>query len=265
MDEPEAPELDPQAPEETGPMRTCAVTRARFAPEEMIRFVLSPDGEVTPDIRRRLPGRGLWIAARADSVRLALKRQVFSRQLRRRPRGDAKPSGPPIAAPADLAERVDALLARDALQSLSIANKAGAVVAGFAKAEAALAEERPTALLSASEGGADGQRKLRAALRRRWGEAAVLTQDINIFASEQLDLALGRTNVIHAVTLPKAAGAAFVSRALKLIAYRTDVADLPARGTAGGAHGKSSGADPAGNGQDVILTGPEPEGRKTDE
>ena len=196
-------------------MRTCAVSREKHAPGEMIRFVLSPSGDVTPDIRCKLPGRGVWILARADQVRLAVKRQVFSRALRPRVKAKGEPHG--VATPPDLDVTVDALLEADALQSLSLANKAGLVVAGFAKVEAAIAGGNVVALLQASGGGGDGARKLGQAVRRA-GTAGIA--DINIFAGLQLDLALGRSNVIHAAVLNKAAGAAFLSRVRRLARFR---------------------------------------------
>jgi len=111
--------------EERGPVRTCIVTRAERPPEEMIRFVLAPDGTVTPDLRRRLPGRGVWTTATADVVAQAARRKAFDRGFR----------GKAIV-PNDLPARIDRLMEVDCLQSLSLANKAGLVTTGFAKVEA---------------------------------------------------------------------------------------------------------------------------------
>ena len=222
----DAAEPDPDAPEERGPVRTCAVTRERHAPGEMVRFVLSPEGEVTPDIRCKLPGRGVWVTARADLVRLGVKRQVFARSLKAKA-AKGKAEGVKISTRPDLDAQVDRLLEADALQALSLANKAGLVVAGFAKVEAAIATGHVAALIHAPEGGHDGRRKLGQSVRRRMeegreegAEIAQTVADINIFTSAQLDLALGRTNVIHAAILKKAAGAALLSRARKLATYR---------------------------------------------
>src|SRR5882724_11710040 len=46
-----------------GPLRTCIVTGEEGTPERMIRFVVGPQGEVVPDLARKLPGRGLWVRA----------------------------------------------------------------------------------------------------------------------------------------------------------------------------------------------------------
>src|SRR5262249_39928835 len=62
--------------------RRCAVTRARRPKDELIRFVLGPDGTVVPDLRERLPGRGIWLTAARDTVARAVKDKAFSRSLK---------------------------------------------------------------------------------------------------------------------------------------------------------------------------------------
>ena len=71
-------------------------------------------------------------------------------------------------------------------------------MAGFDKTEAALKQGRAAVLVAASDGAADGRRKLFAKLRGA-GHADRL---VECFASADLDLALGRTNVIHAAINP---------------------------------------------------------------
>jgi predicted RNA-binding protein YlxR (DUF448 family) len=198
-----------------GPERMCIVTRERRAPEELIRFVLGPEGTIVPDIRAKLPGRGVWVTARADLVEQAVRRQAFARGLRAAAKADR-------ALPAE----VDALIERDCLQSLSLANKAGAVVTGFTRVETAIAGGNIALLLHASDAGVDGMRKLSQALRRRFGEDG--PPGINLFASSQLDLALGRSNVIHAALKAEPASKAFLARCRRLVAYRAiSLADDP--------------------------------------
>jgi predicted RNA-binding protein YlxR (DUF448 family) len=201
--------------EHDGPQRMCIVTRERRAPEELIRFVVGPEGAVVPDIRAKLPGRGVWVTARSELVEDAVRRQAFSRGLK-------------VSAKADrtLPGEVDALLERDCLQSLSLANKAGAVVAGFTKVETEINGGKVALLLHAKDAGADGTRKLVQALRRNFGEGC--PPQINLFASRQLDLALGRSNVIHAALKAEPASKAFLARCRRLAAYRAmSLADEP--------------------------------------
>ena len=42
--------------------RLCAATRSVKPVDDMIRFVVGPDG-VVPDLKRKLPGRGVWVTA----------------------------------------------------------------------------------------------------------------------------------------------------------------------------------------------------------
>jgi predicted RNA-binding protein YlxR (DUF448 family) len=195
--------------EETGPERTCIVTRTKASPDVMIRFVVGPETDVVPDIRRKLPGRGVWVTASEPVVAEAVRKQAFSRGFKTK-----------VKAEPTLAADVGDLLVRDALQSLAMANKAGAVTTGFAKVEAAIAAGRVAAILHATDAGDDGIRKLDA-VQRRIGKGVVSAPSIKLFASEQLDLALGRTNVIHASLAEGPAGHAFLTRCRRAMIYRS--------------------------------------------
>jgi uncharacterized protein len=200
------------------PERTCIVTGHKGSPDEMIRFVLSPSGEVAPDLRRKLPGRGVWTTLKSSVVGEAVRKQAFSRGFKTK-----------VAAPADLAQRLDGMIERDTLQFLSIVNKAGLIVTGAGKVETAIRGGDILALLHASDGSADGIAKLERLARGRFGEEAKKIERINLFSSSQLDLALGRTNVIHAALGAGEASAAFLYRARRLAEYRSNETGDPAR------------------------------------
>jgi uncharacterized protein len=179
--------------------RLCVATRAVRPVGELIRFVAGPEGLV-PDLKRRLPGRGVWVTARRTDVEIAVKRHAFQKSLRAE-----------VRVPPALADVVDGLLERAALDALSIVHKASQVVTGFMKVEAAIAGGPVVALLHARDAGADGARKLAAALMRR-GETAGATEIVASFTTAQLDLALGRLNVVHAALLAGRAGETFLAR-----------------------------------------------------
>ena len=185
-------------------------------PEAMLRFALGPDGSVVPDIRRKLPGRGVWTRLSFEAVNRAAAKQAFSRAFRAR-----------AEAPVSLAKAVDALLERDALQSLSIANKAGLVVAGAFKVDAAIESGAVAGLIQASDGAVDGAAKRAQALTAKLGPGAGAVARVNLFTSRQLDLALGRANVIHAALKQGAASSAFLARADRLRRYRASEPDAP--------------------------------------
>ncbi len=218
------------AGDEAGSERTCVVTGTKDVPEAMLRFALSPDGSVAPDIRRELPGRGVWTRLSFETVERAASRQAFSRAFRAK-----------AEAPASLAETVDALLERDALQSLSIANKAGLVVAGAFKVDAAIESGAVAGLIQAADGAADGAAKRAQNLAAKLGPGAEAVARVDLFTSRQLDLALGRANVIHAALKQGAASSAFLARADRLRRYRASKADATLRTERGGAPADEAG------------------------
>lgn len=189
--------------------RTCIVTREVHAPSDMLRFVVGPDGDVVPDLKRNLPGRGVWVRAEAALVAQAVKRQLFAKAFKDK-----------VRVSASLPEEIDKLLEQQALQSLSMCNKAGFVTAGAAKVEKFLGSSPVAALVHASDGGADGVRKMGQLLTRTKGEAGAQVSRVTLFASAQLDLALGRSNVIHAALKSGAASEAFLERCRRLAHYR---------------------------------------------
>jgi predicted RNA-binding protein YlxR (DUF448 family) len=197
--------------EKSATMRTCAVSREVRPIDELIRFVVGPTGEVVPDVKRKLPGRGLWITASRRMVAEAVRRHQFSRGFKRDVR-----VAPTL--PAD----TEALLVRSATEALAMAAKAGQVVSGFSKVEAALQQREIAALIHASDGAADGIRKLDAVVRQTGGKHGESPEIpvVNVLTSAELDLALGRSNVIHAALLAGPAGKTFLSRCQMLVRYR---------------------------------------------
>ena len=187
-------------PRSPGRERLCAATREVRPVSDLIRFVAGPQGLV-PDLKRKLPGRGVWITARRQTVADAVRRGTFKRSLK----ADVK-------VPADLAEMVERLLVRGALDALAIAHKAGQIIAGNAKVEGAIAGDQAIALIHASEASPDSMRKLAAAVRRRYPDNPGQIAVIRSFGSPDLDLALGRANVVHAALLAGRASETFLTR-----------------------------------------------------
>jgi hypothetical protein len=191
--------------------RLCVATRTVRPVDDLIRFVVGPEGEAVPDIKCRLPGRGVWVTATQEVLADAIARKAFARGFKR-----------DVRLPADLAARTERLLAQAVLDALAITGKSGLVAAGFAKVAAALEYEHVVALVHAVEASDDGIRKLAAIARRQGAEMPPV---IEFLTSAQLDLALGRSNVIHAALLAGPASDTFLSRSRRLQRYRTGGAD----------------------------------------
>ena len=185
--------------------RTCLVTRNTDDPENLVRFVLSPGGLVVPDLKRKLPGRGVWLSPHRAVVEKAAARGLFARGFKQ-----------PCKAPEDLADQVDRLLESACLGYLSLANKAGCAIRGFDKVANAISRGRIKVLIAASDGASDGIGKL----ERQCRSANCGAEMVSLFDSSQLDLALGGTNVIHAAITQGVLAEKFSASARKLARYR---------------------------------------------
>lgn len=182
--------------------RRCVATGAALTPEEGLRFVLSPDGELAPDFSGKLPGRGAWLTPDRALLEAALKKGAFARSFK---------AG--VKAPADLAARIEAGLAKQALSALGLARRAGDAVTGFEKVRAALGGGSAAVLVNAADGGEDGRRKL-AGLA---GDAAA----VDLFTEAELAAALGRDEpTVHVALKAGPAAQRFLKEARRLEGFR---------------------------------------------
>ncbi len=191
-------------------LRTCVVSRESRPPGELIRFVAAPDGQIVPDLARRLPGRGVWVKAERDAVAEAVKRKSFAKGLKRQ-----------VVASPDLPELVDQLLVKRSLEALSLANKSGRVTTGFTRVEAALIGGSVAVLLHAADGAADGAGKLDrrfVAISAQAGSKPLILRELT---SEQMSLAIGRPNVVHAALSAGGATTKFLNEASRMTRYRS--------------------------------------------
>jgi predicted RNA-binding protein YlxR (DUF448 family) len=160
------------------PERTCALTRVQRPRERLLRFVVDPDGTVVCDAAARLPGRGIWLSPELDVLNTAARKGVFARAAKRA-----------VTVPEDLPRQAEAALAARALQTLALARRAGAAVAGFEKVGAMLRDGRAGLLLTARDAAADGRDKL-----------GRLAQDLPVFAlfgRDELGRIFGRDQAVH--------------------------------------------------------------------
>jgi len=191
-------------------LRLCAATREALDPDELIRFVADPAGEIVPDLARRLPGRGVWVKAEKDVVARAVKANVFAKSLKR-----------PVKAAGDLADRVGGLIEKRVIEALALANKAGLVTTGFQQVDELVESGAAVALAQgadAAEGGRERLARKFAAVARAKGRKAALVTSLS---TEQLSLAMGRSNVVHAALIHGGAAQRFMEEAERLSRYRS--------------------------------------------
>lgn len=189
--------------------RTCIVTRRSEEPDQLIRFVTGPDLQVVPDLKHKLPGRGCWVTAQRLYVDRAARQNLFRRALKC-----------DVSVPDDLGSMVDHLLCRSALGALGLARKAGALVLGAAKVEAAIRAGKAIAVLHAHEAAPDGIGKISQARRVSARSGGPRIPAYKLFPLAELGLAFGGTNVIHAAVLDADAGKAAHRRVMALDRYR---------------------------------------------
>ncbi|WP_062208617.1 RNA-binding protein [Aureimonas sp. AU12] len=190
--------------------RMCIVSRQSLPADQLVRFVADPEGRVVADLKRRLPGRGAHVEARRVVVELAVKRRLLPRALKRELSGVDEVPG-----------ELDATLVRSVTGAMAMARKAGQIVTGAAKVDAALRSGKAMASIHASDAAPDGVRKLDGA--RHAGEQsgrAKPTPTYRLLGSVELGLAFGTENVIHAAVLSGEAGSALLRRFEALRIYR---------------------------------------------
>jgi predicted RNA-binding protein YlxR (DUF448 family) len=164
--------------------RQDLVTRQVLDESRLIRFVPAPDGSVAPDLARKLPGRGLWVAADRASIETAVKKNLFARSAKA-----------PLKPAADLADLVEKLLVRRCLDQLGLARREGVLISGFEKSAANLRAGKVAWVIEAADGSADGRGKILALARHQTAKVC------GAFTVDELSLALGLENAIHAVLL----------------------------------------------------------------
>lgn len=194
--------------------RLCALTRTEKPVTDLIRFVMGPDGVLVPDTEARAEGRGVWVTLSRAAVAEAAKKKVFARSLKTE-----------VRLPEDLAGLTGLRLEQRFVSGLAMARKAGQLVTGAGKVKAAIESGEILALITATDAAEDGRNKMAQALRalhyaaEEAGEAAFTVPHLELLSSDQLGLALGLENVIHAALTTGAAAQSALDKGLRLARY----------------------------------------------
>lgn len=189
-------EADAEADAERGPLRTCVLTREEGMRDRMVRLVAAPDGRIVPDLAANLPGRGIWLSARADVLLNLRLHAALARAARRQ-----------VSVPSTLAEEIRAGLQQRFMDRIGLARRAGQAVAGFEKVKAWLASGRAGLIVTASDGSADEMARL---IGRQ-----VSLPVLRIVPASVLGAAFGRERTVHV-----AVAAGGIARSLESEAFR---------------------------------------------
>lgn len=170
-------------PEEIGGRGTklyrCIVTGEIRPREELIRFVISPQGMVTPDLEGNLPGRGYWVTARHNELQRAVVGNVFSQAAR------AEVKTPPA-----LIASVVSLARKSVLNTLGLARRGWAVEFGFEHVRLSVNAHKAGMILAARNAPIEVLGKLNGVA----GDLPV----IGLFTTAELSQALGRESLAFA-------------------------------------------------------------------
>lgn len=205
--------------------RTCIVTRQSGPADRMIRFVADAQGVVTPDLKARLPGRGCWVTAERRQLRKAMEKNLFARALK---------AG--VTVPDSLDETVDSLLVSSLTGMLAMARKAGQLVTGAGKVEAAIRSGQAIAVMHATDAASDGVRKMDQARRAAVASGSPAIGSFRLLDADEMAIVMTDRNIIHLAVLAGQAGEGVVKRAKMLDRYRNGaenghIAGIPAQET----------------------------------
>jgi predicted RNA-binding protein YlxR (DUF448 family) len=186
------------------PERTCILTRRKGTKNELIRLALGPDGAVAPDVRARAPGRGAWIGVTRVELDAANVKGKLKGALQRAFKTSS------VSVPGDLGEHTGQALRQALLDRLGMEARAGNLINGSDKVEAAARGGKVHLLIHAADSGEDGRKRLDQSWRVGGGgpQGLMFPEPRTI-----LSMALGRENVVH-VALTDPAAASRVSHAL---------------------------------------------------
>ena len=195
-------------------VRLCALTRAEKPVAELIRFVLGPDGVLVPDTDAKAEGRGVWMSLNRELVAEAVKKKVFARSLKTE-----------VTLPDDLPGLTQLRLEQRYLNALGMARKAGQIIFGATKVQGLIRTGDLIALITATDAAEDGRSKMVGPLKalhyaaEEEGITGFQVPHFELLSSEQMGLALGMENVIHAALTRGAAAQSAVEKARRLALY----------------------------------------------
>ena len=180
--------------------RTCLVCQVSGPKDKLIRFVISPDKILVPDLMEKLPGRGYYVKSERKFIEQAMKDNVFSQSV-----------GRMVENPSNLIDEIERQLAKRLVDLISISRKAGKAVTGFEKVKGWLADGRAKVLLQASDGSERGKGKLRTPEGGRF---------FGCLTAKELGLAFGRGHAIHSAIASGGLSERVVSEAARLSGFR---------------------------------------------
>ncbi|WP_135502684.1 RNA-binding protein [Roseovarius aestuariivivens] len=192
-----------------GPERKCIATGEVQPKFGLIRFAVSPEGQIVPDVLEKLPGRGIWVSATRNALEKAMTKGLFSRAAKQA-----------VHVPPDLIEMVESQLASRVVNLISLMRKGGQAVSGYERVKDWLAKEEAEVLIQAHDGSERGKSKLSTPYGGSW---------IGWLSADELGQAFGRQSTIHAALGAGGLCERVVEEAARLKGLRVSDGDKPRR------------------------------------
>jgi predicted RNA-binding protein YlxR (DUF448 family) len=185
--------------------RRCVATGDSKNREDLIRFVVAPDGSVVPDLEGRLPGRGLWLTPDRELLEKTRLSAAFARAAKEK-----------VTVAPDLADRLDRMLAQRCRDLLGLARRAGQAVMGYEQVRTFLRGRSDNAhkgvLVAARDGAAGGRDKLR--------HLAPQLPLVDVLDSAEIGAAFGTGAVVHVALADGRLAREFLQAAHRLAGLR---------------------------------------------
>ncbi len=162
--------------------RKCIVCGEVKEKEQLLRFTLTPDNQIVPDFKKKLPGKGIYVSVSKAALLKAIEKNLFAKAVKKN-----------VKVSADLVQTVENILKKKGLESICLAKKAGDLITGFEKVSEKLKYGKIAFLIEAVDAGADGHQKI-----------VSVAKGLDVFALysvEELDKALDKVNTVHAALL----------------------------------------------------------------
>ena len=158
--------------------RKCIVTGEIKEKSQLLRFVLTPDKQIVPDLYKKLPGKGIYVSDSYTLLKQAIDKNIFAKVLKKNAKANK-----------ELLQMVENCLHKNALNAISLAKKGGITVIGLDKVLAALKENKLAFLLEARDAGQDGLKKLQNYISG--------LSVYRLFNVEDLDKTLDKVNTVY--------------------------------------------------------------------
>ncbi len=185
----------------------------------MIRFVLGPDRTVIADLAEKLPGRGMWLSARADVLEQAARRGAFAKAAR----GE-------VHVPPDLRATIEDGLRGRIRDLVGFARRAGQAVSGWQAAREWLQAGRAGLLVQAADGSPAEKARL-------VGHRTVPV--VGPLDAAALGVLFGRDRAVHVAVAPGRLAERIAAEAARLEGVTLRSGTAPSRGS------RKPGGDPA--------------------